>query len=776
MKRETAAAAIVAGATILLWAPLWSGGQTLFVQDVAAYFLPMKAALGDMVKAGEWPWWNPWLRNGLPFYANPQVGLFYPPSLLFYFLPTPLAFNWVVILHFTLVATGFYAWLRGAGLSRTAAALGGLSIAWGGYAISMTTYLNNLQAFAWIGWTWWAWERWLDGRAPRWLALTAIGFALEFLAGEPQTAVLTAAIALLLTWTRPAPAPIVRRDPAAPLAALGVAAVGAMLATAVQLVPTAELFLLSQRGAGLPTEEILAWSLDPTQVYNLLVPRHLVGADGMFDMRSVAVASAPWVFTSYLGVGVVALAIAAVDRANARPALVWGGLAATGVFVALGEHNPVVSTLADLTLGPRTFRYPEKMLILPAIALPTLAAIGVDRLRERAAVRRLVVSALVLAALAALGWIAARAGGFATILGPSPDLLSGATPQQVVAGLAWGFRHVVIFAIVLAGVAIVGQRFDARIAGLLIATVAALDLAVANTDAAGLVPSRLFRERPAVLDGLPLEELRTSARIRTSPLGADAWGWYTVTGISLATQQYFLFATMGPNLSMAYRVLAQDGVEAFRPRSDDMQAEILEELPLPLQVRYLRLQSAKWVWWRPILVEGLEPVSRERNVHGLYLFRVVDELPRAYLVRKAVVEPDSLAILNHFIAGGEDPHRVAYVSTAPGLDGPEERVDGSIRWLPGNNHSVRLEVRAPARSLLVLTDTWYPGWRVSVDGAPQSIERVNGHFKGVYLDAGDHRVRFDYRPRGLVASAIGSAIGVLILVAGLVFGGRRRGA
>jgi hypothetical protein len=776
LKREAAAAAIVAAATLLLWAPLWSGAETLFVQDAAAYFLPMKAALGDMVRAGEWPWWNPWLRNGLPFYANPQVGLFYPLSVPFYLLPTPLAFNWVVILHFVLLATGFSAWLRGAGRSPAAAAFAGLAVAWGGYAISMTTYLNNLQAMAWIGWTWWAWERWLDGRAPRWLALTATGFALEFLAGEPQTAVVTAAIAVLIAWTRPAGVPGDRREPAAPIAALGVAALGALLATAVQFVPTAELFLRSQRGAGLPTEEILAWSLDPSQVHNLLLPRPLRGPDGMFDLRGVPVASSPWVFTSYLGVGVVLLAIAGVDREGRRATLLWGGLAAAGVFLALGEHNPAVSALADLTLGPRAFRYPEKMLILPAIAVPVLAATGFDRLREPAAARRLVVAAVGVGALAGAGWLLARVGGFAAVLGPAPDLLPGSTPDQVVAALAWGFRHVALFTILLAGAAILGRRLDPAVAGLLIAVVAAVDLAVANTHAAGLMPSRLFTQQPPVLEGLPLEELRTSARIRTTPLGADAWGWYTVPGISSATQQYLLFATMGPNLSMAHGVLAEDGAEAFRPRSDDMQAEILEDLPLPLQVRQLRLQSAKWILWRPILVEGLEPVSRERDVHGLFLFRVVDDLPRAYLVGRAEVEPDSVAILNRFIAGGEDPHRIAFVSAGPGLDGPAERIDGSVRWLPGSNHSIRLAVRAPARSLLVLTDTWYPGWTATVDGVTAPIERVNGHFKGVYLEPGEHRVRFDYRPRGMAPAALASAIGLLTLVAGIAFGGKRRGA
>ena len=137
------------------------------------------------------------------------------------------------------------------------------------------------------------------------------------------------------------------------------------------------------------------------------------------------------------------------------------------------------------------------------------------------------------------------------------------------------------------------------------------------------------------------------------------------------------------------------------------------------------------------------------------------------------IERDSVAILNRFIAGGEDPHRIAFVSEGRPLLGDAAPGAGRIRWLAGNNHSVRLEVDAPIRSLLVLTDTWYPGWTVTVDDERARIERVNWHFKGVYLEPGEHGVRFEYRPRGIVLGAVVSAIGLFVLVTAVIAGGRR---
>lgn len=749
--RDMAVVVLVAIVCIALWQRLWGAGQTLYLWDAGTYFYPMKEMLGRTVQSGEWPWWNPWIRNGLPFFANPQVGLFYAPSLLFYFLPTSLAFNWNVIVHSVVMATGFYCWLRRTGRSAIASAAGALAIAWGGFALSMTIYVNNLQAMAWIGWTWWAWEGWLAARTRRWLALTSGGFALEFLAGEPQIAILTAAIALLVAWTRSSDAGRPRTRWAAPALALTAAAIGAMVVTAVQLLPTIELFLQSQRSLGLPTEASLGWSLPPAQLYNLVVPRYFMAPSGLFDFRRIPGVEQPWVFTSYLGVVVVILAAAELRGARSRDAWLWAGVAVAGAVLALGAHNPLVAVIAEAVPPLRAFRFPEKLLLLPAIAAPVLAARGLDRLRDDPRART-----------AAL-WVAA---GLAVLAG----LAWGVTDVDA---LTLGFRHVLIFALLAALLLAAARRISFSVLGGCLALLALADVASVNTQVAPVAAADLYEERPAVLDALPLETLRTRARIRTSPLGEAPGLAFTMEGIASATHQYYQVLAMSGNLAMAHRILAQDGAEPFPPRTDDAEDAILRQLPPDHRIRYLRLQSTAWLIERPIAAVGLVPDAPIEEL-GLIRYRLADPLPRAYLVDRVEVEPDSVAILNRFIAGGEDPHRIAYVSEGRPLRGAGTR-GGAIRWLEGSNHSVRLAVDAPASSLLVLTDTWYPGWTATVDGRPAPIARVNWRFRGVYLEPGEHHVRFDYRPNRIVLGAALSALGLLAL-SGLVIAGGRDGA
>lgn len=86
---------------------------------------------------------------------------------------------------------------------------------------------------------------------------------------------------------------------------------------------------------------------------------------------------------------------------------------------------------------------------------------------------------------------------------------------------------------------------------------------------------------------------------------------------------------------------------------------------------------------------------------------------------------------------------------------------------------VEVQVQGGADGLLVLADPWYPQWKVTVDGRPAELLRVDHAFRGVRVPAGTHRVVFSYEDRALWVGLVVSAVSVLGL-AGLWLW-RRRG-
>jgi hypothetical protein len=74
--------------------------------------------------------------------------------------------------------------------------------------------------------------------------------------------------------------------------------------------------------------------------------------------------------------------------------------------------------------------------------------------------------------------------------------------------------------------------------------------------------------------------------------------------------------------------------------------------------------------------------------------------------------------------------------------------------------SVTVRVRTACAGLLVLPDTYFPGWRATVNGRNQTIYPTDGAFRGVPVPNGTSRVEFRYEPRAF-------PIGIVLGVAGL---------
>lgn len=152
------------------------------------------------------------------------------------------------------------------------------------------------------------------------------------------------------------------------------------------------------------------------------------------------------------------------------------------------------------------------------------------------------------------------------------------------------------------------------------------------------------------------------------------------------------------------------------------------------------------------------------------LFELPATLGRAFVVetiKRLGSETAVLATLASLTRSGVDPHR-----TALGLEADLAGVtvpDGGrasraevVRALPD-----WIDVRAEGPGLLVLSDSWDPGWRAFLDDEPVRVLRVNHGEMGVVMGAGRHRVAFDYRPQGLRIGLVlaGAGAGTLVMLA-----------
>jgi hypothetical protein len=113
----------------------------------------------------------------------------------------------------------------------------------------------------------------------------------------------------------------------------------------------------------------------------------------------------------------------------------------------------------------------------------------------------------------------------------------------------------------------------------------------------------------------------------------------------------------------------------------------------------------------------------------------------------------------------------------PGLvDGPGSGPAGSAEIVSYEPERVVVDATARRPGELVLTDLHYPGWKVTLDGEPADLHRVNYLLRGTTLPAGRHRVEFSYEPTSYRIGWIVSLLALAGLVATIAVGVRRRRA
>lgn len=411
----------------LVLLPVWQHVGLVPDGPVLRTFIPHLDWIATTLRAGDWPWLNPW--NGLdrPLAASPTTAIWYPATYLALVLSPTRVYTITLGAHAALAIFGTYRLLRTMRVRRQAAFLGGIVFAFSGFMLAQQADPCTWQAAAWSPIVLWRLYRYLvnpgDSSAPdttatelRNLALASIAAALQFLAGAPVIAILTLAAGLVLTsHSHPIAAQTTPVNHAAPVSAT-TAHRGRFGQWALVVVCTAGLTALQWLPALVFAQQTV-WadpgyaaftvrSFQPADALAWLYPHLLpeVGSDAGDGTYGLA----------YLGILPLLLACLGCGdcrwRTDARRKP-WVVVALLALLLALGRYSPLYAILYWLP-GGGFLRPPVAALSLFSLALAVLAALtwhdlaarlNPERARLRARIlrwtRRPVRRALLLAAI-----------------------------------------------------------------------------------------------------------------------------------------------------------------------------------------------------------------------------------------------------------------------------------------------------------------------------------------------------------------------------------------
>jgi hypothetical protein len=744
---ELGALLFLCASTALLFAPLTRAAltseQRFLEWDVPEQYWPDLVSLCGALHDGELPYWNPYDRGGYPSYADPQAGTYHPLNLALCALggrsPSLALAELRVVLGFFFAGLFGLLWLRRLQLPLGAALFGAVVIQAAPF-MRHNWELNLTTALAYLPLMLWAADRAAVERRLRDGAVLGFAAALCAWVGSPPAlwfaGTFTAAY-FLFRWL----AESWRGGLRVLLRGLAVAAVAAVFAagfTLVVLIPGA---LLAQHSvqAGRDFASISAGGLEVSQLVALLLPQ-----DGNhLYLGLVVLALIPFAFLQKSKSFIRRSSSSSEAKAdkpksksgkpNSMLAAFFLSAAVFAVLMTMGAHGPLFRLAFDWIPGVGVFRLPHRYEAWLGPAMGALAALGLSwfsserltaALRSRRRRARLVAGALILAG--------------AGLMTAEPSLF-GVALLPVVAGF------------VLVAASSHRPSTNRLLLGMVLASLFLLDV------------TQRMPENRHTREGPHPDSFQSAAAILENAPGTDA--------------EYRYFDEFGISCRSGTRLGRRD----FRGYQDPLLLKAYERVAGSLREhpRLLEQLNVRYVLTGPHFIHGWSRHYLPRPEELLAIPGAIDRgegvvelpapLPFAYWVPRSQVTQvaDRPSALRHLIEVAPAP--VAILDGAVTKTRRSERatspIDTHPKESPPNNDSplvsardveverdrVAFRVDAPRAGMVVVNEVWYPGWRATVDGDEVPIYRTNALVRGVFVDAGEHRVVMTFRPTDGIA-------------------------
>jgi len=146
---------------------------------------------------------------------------------------------------------------------------------------------------------------------------------------------------------------------------------------------------------------------------------------------------------------------------------------------------------------------------------------------------------------------------------------------------------------------------------------------------------------------------------------------------------------------------------------------------------------------------------------GVKVFENAKAFPRVWSVHEASQVTDSKQARDRLADPHFDAqHQVFMIGQSPPKLAPCS--DDDVWMVRHEPNYVAIKAVMACRGMVILTDSWYPGWRATVDGKSAVIEKAYGAFRGVVVEAGDHTVEMRYRPWSVFVGAALTAAAALV--------------
>lgn len=748
--------------------------------DIPRYYYPLRGFAREMIREGKFPLWNPYILCGNPLFATLQSQVLYPISVIYYVFSMAKGFVFYTVLHFVLAGIFLYILLRSWKLSRYACFIAALVYVFNGFIICSIYMNTTLSSIIWLPIIIYFFEKAVRHKSFSYTLIAGLFLGIQFLGGEPTP--LTYTIYLLFfygLWMAKRDAENVRGYLRILYIFVGTC-VFSFLFVAVQALPFMEFVMTTTKLSISTFDNASKWSLQPKELLNFFVPFTF----GNITRPGEAFGSQLWLASNYMGILTIFLAILAVFNFKNKRMRFWSYVLLISIIMALGKFTPVYKIIYKIFPLVKYNRYPVKYLSLTVFCVAVLAGFGYEKLLSRDVREKILSKSLLwlnvlmgfFVVLATVYWKPFFINIVKTKYSQGIDQWQLEKLSDVFTrNLMYVYQDMIIF---FAGTFLVlmwlkNKNVRAWLFNALFVSLVLIDLANANQEISKVAPIDVLNSRTENIEYIKKDE--SMFRIHRSKVMDDfnnvVYGDNYVEGLQDRKDSFTA------NTIMRYKIYDTGGYDSVV--REDIQNVIVfintrktvddTKLLNMLNVKYLITAS-------PIEAEGYKLIKKKELRPGqVCMTENKNVLPRFFLVDKYTIAKDRNEALAHICRADFDPAKEVITEKQPvfkeeGNPSGKQTVD-LIKYMPGE---AVVEAILKKQKILVFGESWYPGWKVFIDGNSAELYRLNYMLMGVPLGTGKHEVMFKYEPVSFkIGVLVSSSTCLLVFLYFCVFYGKK---
>jgi hypothetical protein len=673
-----------------------------------------------------------------------------------------------ILIYIMLAAIGCALLARVLGVSWASSAVAGLGYGLSGYVLGMGSIIQYLGAAALAPWAIIGLRMAGEGRRSGTVAAAAAAVAVLHFAGDPHWTIISMVLGTALAIE------------AGGMRGFRNASIGIAIGTAlagIQLIPTMVYFREVSRATGLDSLDRLQWALSPWRIIEFIVP-------GFFGSAAAGMEKWPvfmWLggqiqpgfeipFAPSVSVGASVLLLAAAGFSHSRATRIVGISSLILLWLALGA-NAGAEQLTHLIPVWGKLRYSEKMVGPLTLCLTVLAAFGSERLSDRPARFWAVLAggtglAVLVSALFFANW-----RGFDNSF---MDMIAREAVPAARHNLTIGLVHAGLTLLAFAFLVISARRWlqFRTYFPMAVATLVFLQSSFA-------APFAIHSGERAVRDEHPLSQIANTGELPRilTPIEKN---YLYPEGVDQFDGQIGAQSHLG---APAYNI--PSGIDQFntytglRPRRFDMLIRTFNDQFGFQSVLALRLFATTHMIIKDPYFPDEVQVAKAASQEGV---KVLENKEWGFTGWKVPHRPWALFAEKVAIATGEKEALDTLVKTLAreestvvleGAPQPKALGTGQVLEIVRSSNWLRIDATSSSDGILVVNDSFWPGWRATIDGYEVPIWRADFLVRAVPWPAGRHVLEMKYDPPEVRIGWFVSLMGALALVALSVFEWRR---